>query len=84
LLFGRVSRNTEDYGLDFLEIREAFAELASFDGSARSVGLGEEVEHNVLSAIIFKRHLLAVLVRKGKIWSLAVSFGHLSIASCGR
>jgi hypothetical protein len=76
LLFGRIGRYAEDYRIDPLEIREAFAELASLDGSARGVGFGEKVEDNVLSAIVFKRYLLAVLVGKGKIRSLVAGFRH--------
>jgi hypothetical protein len=83
LLVGRVGRYTQNNRLYFLEIREAFAELASFDGSARGVGLWEKVENNVLSAIVFKRYLLAIIVGKDKIRSLVAGFGHLSIASCG-
>ncbi len=78
LLFRVISRYAQDDGLDLLEIGEVFAKLASLDRSARCVGFREEVENNLLPAIVFKRHLLPVFVGKGEIRSLAVSFGHLS------
>ena len=83
LLLWSIGRNAQNHRIDFLELGKAFAKLASFGGSARGVGFWEEVEDNVLSAIIFKRYLLPVFVKKSKIRSLTVGFEHLSIASTG-
>ena len=73
LRFGIVGGDAENYGPGGLQLLIGFAEPASFDGSAGSIGFGKEEENDGLAAELFQRDGVSVLVRQSKLGSFIIN-----------
>lgn len=82
VLLDRIEARAEDHDFIVVEVALLVAEPATFDGSARGVGLGKEPDQNFTSAQTRKRKRSSLVRHHGEIRSLVANFNHLKDTSC--
>ena len=71
--FWIIGRDAQDRGAGALKLLIRFAEPASFNGSAGSIGFGKEKQHHRFSAELFQRDWVSVLVGQSKLRSFIIN-----------
>src|SRR5438046_4358859 len=74
-----ICRYAEHHGTGLLQLLVRFAEPASFDGSAGSIGFGKKEQNYRLASEILQRHRFFVLIRQSEVRGFIINIhGYLS------
>jgi len=72
----RIGADAQDHGVQLVEFFLCVAKLGRFGGSTRSVGFGEEKQHDAFAREVLQREFASSVGFQGKVWGFLTNFQH--------